>query len=681
MQQRQCVVLTGDRAWCEQATETLLPAFNSERLLCLSDRPVGHFPTLRLKQAKHQLGKEFEAIVFDGLDTLLPDNMGQSVGTLCAGGVFILWFVVDRNSLYSQRFEQVIRQFESPLHYVKQGDALPHLNLLDQASEVTISRTTEQTEAIKLIGKVVTGHRRRPLVLSADRGRGKSAALGMAAAELLMVGRKKIIVTAPNMMAVDSVFSHAASVLGCAKPANGKIDYEGATLKFIAPDALLASDDTADLLLVDEAAAIPSTMLARLLQRFSRLVFATTLHGYEGTGRGFAIRFQALLEQQVPGWRHYELSEPVRWRQDDVLEAFSFEALLLNAEPVEERLILNADVRQCTVERIDKGVLTNDELLLRQLFGLMVLAHYRTKPSDLQLLLDNDDIYCYVTRYKGHVLACAWVVEEGLLPPELASAVYLGQRRLKGHLLPQSLLAHMGIESAGGLGYRRILRIATHPIVQRQGAAKALLEAVYADAKSEQIDVIGTSFAADLEVMSFWESCGFDVVRLGTQHDEISGQRAVTLLRACSTVGGGLHVDATIRFEQQWPDLLMMQFNQVDVDLVLALSMHLRSQGSALANWERQDILRFVEGNATFESCQLAIRKLVSMALGQPHFLELPTSEQRLLIMFIMQLRSVSVVTRALGFTGKSDLMSVLRRVVRGLVAFPSEDNLIVTTK
>ena len=69
------------------------------------------------------------------------------------------------------------------------------------------------------------------------------------------------------------------------------------------------------------------------------------------------------------------------------------------------------------------------------------------------------------------------------------------------------------------------------------------------------------------------------------------------------------------------------------------------------------------------------------MALGQPHFLELPTSEQRLLIMFIMQLRSVSVVTRALGFTGKSDLMSVLRRVVRGLVAFPSEDNLIVATK
>jgi tRNA(Met) cytidine acetyltransferase len=681
MQQRQCVVLSGDRAWCEQATETLLSAFNSERLLCLSDHSIAHFPTLKIKQAKHQLGQDYDVVVFDGLEALLPDNIGQSVGTLRAGGVFVLWFVADNDSHYSQRFERVIRHFESQFHFVRQGDALPRLNLLNKPPEGPISPTAEQTEAIKLIVKVVTGHRRRPLVLSADRGRGKSAALGMAAAELLLAGREEIIVTAPNRVAVDSVFDHAASVLGCDKLAKGSIDYEGARLRFIAPDALLAGDDTADLLLVDEAAAIPSVMLASLLGRFSRIVFATTLHGYEGTGRGFAVRFQALLEQQAPGWRHYELSEPVRWRQDDVLEAFSFEALSLNAEPVEDNLILNADVGQCTIERIDKDVLAKDELLLRQLFGLMVLAHYRTKPSDLQLLLDNDDIGCYVTRYQGYVVACAWVVDEGLLSPELANAVYLGQRRLKGHLLPQSLLAHVGVESAGSLCYRRILRIATHPIVQRQGIAKALLDEVYADAKSEQVDVIGTSFSADLEVMSFWQACGFDVVRLGTQLDEISGQRAVTLLRACSAAGNGLHVHATKRFEQQWPDLLMMQFNQVDVDLVLALSMHLRSQGSALANWERQDILRFVEGNATFESCQLAIRKLVSMALGQPHFLELPTSAQRLLIMFIMQLRSISVVTRALGFTGKSDLMSALRRVVGDLIAFPSEDNLIVTTE
>jgi tRNA(Met) cytidine acetyltransferase len=682
MQQRQCVVLSGDRAWCEQATETLLSAFNYERLLCLSDQPIGHFPTLKIKQAKHQLGHDFDAVVFDGLDTLLPDNIGQSVGTLCAGGVFILWFVADNDRLYPQRFERVISQFGSQFHCVKQDDALPHLNLLDQASEVPISRTADQTEAIKLIVKVVTGHRRRPLVLSADRGRGKSAALGMAAAELLMTGREEIIVTAPNMMAVDSVFSHAASVLGCAKPANGLINHEGATLRFIAPDALLTSDATADLLLVDEAAAIPSAMLARLLQRFSRLVFATTLHGYEGTGRGFAVRFQALLDQRAPGWRHYELSEPVRWCHDDVLEAFSFEALLLDAEPVEDNLIAEADVDQCVIELIDKRAFVEDELLLRQLFGLMVLAHYRTKPSDLQLLLDNDDIHCYVTHYQGHIVACAWVVEEGLLPPELSRTIYLGQRRLKGHLLPQSLLAHVGCESAGSLRYRRILRIAVHPVMQRQGLAKALLDMVYADAKLEKVDVLGTSFSADLEVMSFWRACGFDTVRLGTQLDEVSGQRAVTLLRTCSAVGDALYVDVKKRFEQQWPDLLMMQFNQVDVELVLAISAQFGTREVTLSDWDRQDVLRFVNGAATFESCQPAIRNLVGMVLGQYCFSQLPESAQRVLAMRVMQLKSTSDVARVLGFNGKSDLITAMREAMRTLlVAFSAEDNIVIATK
>ena len=45
-------------------------------------------------------------------------------------------------------------------------------------------RTADQQRAVDAVVRVVTGHRRRPVVLTSDRGRGKSAAFGIAAAQL-----------------------------------------------------------------------------------------------------------------------------------------------------------------------------------------------------------------------------------------------------------------------------------------------------------------------------------------------------------------------------------------------------------------------------------------------------------------------------------------------------------------
>ena len=63
--------------------------------------------------------------------------------------------------------------------------------------------------------------------------------------------------------------------------------FAGEKFRFIAPDALLASDEQADWLVVDEAAAIPAPLLHQLVSRFPRTLLTTTVQGYEGTGRGF----------------------------------------------------------------------------------------------------------------------------------------------------------------------------------------------------------------------------------------------------------------------------------------------------------------------------------------------------------------------------------------------------------
>ncbi|MFP3366547.1 hypothetical protein R0J93_23165, partial [Pseudoalteromonas sp. SIMBA_148] len=59
------------------------------------------------------------------------------------------------------------------------------------------------------------------------------------------------------------------------------------------------------------------------------------VHGYEGTGRGFQLRFRHHLERQCPGWQALEMTTPVRWAPGDPLEALTDDLLLLSAQPPE----------------------------------------------------------------------------------------------------------------------------------------------------------------------------------------------------------------------------------------------------------------------------------------------------------------------------------------------------------
>lgn len=391
MKQRQCLVLKGDPEWCRFSLLELQAEFDNERSICLSDQTLGSVFTLPQKKAQSQLGKEFDLVIIEASEQLDPDSLGAIIGTVVAGGTLLLVLPQTvTNSLWQQRFERVINKFSDnhdSFIVVNQGQDLPKLSPPEQQEKAAggeVYRTGDQQQAVESIFKVVHGHRRRPLVISSDRGRGKSAALGIAAAELILNGKNKIIVTAPSMATADTLFEHAGRLLPQSKTSKGHIQYQQADIQFIAPDVLIASDIKTDLLLVDEAAAIPSSILEKLLQKFSRIVFATTLHGYEGTGRGFVIRFQNSLDKSTPNWHKLTLTTPIRWGNDDQLEAFSFEALLLNALPVDDDLINSANVDSCEFELLDRTQLLNDENSLRELFGLMVLAHYRTRPSDLQ---------------------------------------------------------------------------------------------------------------------------------------------------------------------------------------------------------------------------------------------------------------------------------------------------------
>ena len=73
-------------------------------------------------------------------------------------------------------------------------------------------------------------------------------------------------------------------------------------------------------------------VLRALLERSNRTVFANTEQGYEGSGRGFRLRFEAMLAGTMPQFRRARLEQPVRWAPADPLEALVNRALVLDAD-------------------------------------------------------------------------------------------------------------------------------------------------------------------------------------------------------------------------------------------------------------------------------------------------------------------------------------------------------------
>ena len=103
-----------------------------------------------------------------------------------------------------------------------------------QGSTATVE-PSDQADAVAAIEHVHSGHRDRPLVLTADRGRGKSAALGIAAARLLADRVDFILVTAPLWRNVETLFKHARTLLAGAEQQGQALGLAGSPHPVSAP--------------------------------------------------------------------------------------------------------------------------------------------------------------------------------------------------------------------------------------------------------------------------------------------------------------------------------------------------------------------------------------------------------------------------------------------------------------
>jgi tRNA(Met) cytidine acetyltransferase len=687
---RVTLVLAGCPDWTMRAATAALRASPDRAVTWLSDRrlPVSLLP---LGAGVELLGREVDVLAFDAHSGFDPDSFGAAIGSIRGGGLLMLltppldlWPQLpdpqaQRVAVHPATWDQVSGRFLARFARVLTGSAGVTLIAEEQPSlhPHAVQRpsrgfgrcgpddmTPDQSRAVDAILATARGRTRRPLILISDRGRGKTTALGIAAAALL-AGEPEahIQVTAPRRSAVDPLFRHAARLLPSASAGRNQIVLGASSLEFRPPDAIYKDHRPADLLLVDEAAGIPAPILERLLQAHGRVVFATTVHGYEGTGRGFEVRFRRHLDLATPGWKALRLETPVRFACGDPLEALTARALLLDAEPAPDVEVQDAGPDDCIFERLDRQALGNDDAILSQVFGLLLLAHYQTRPLDLRHLLDGPNLRVYVLRRHRSILATALVAIEGGFAPDLGRDVFDGQRRPRGHLLPQTLCVHAGLADAPGLRYARIVRIAVHPAAQRRGLGRRLLDGVAADARTCELDLAGASFGASEDVLDFWLGCGFRPAHIGTSRNAASGAHAVVVLLPVSRGGKNLLETARIRLGERLPILLAGPLRDLDTSVTASLLAHGVAPHRELAPHVLEETSAFAFAQRPFEA---ALPPLAQLIRARPGILLaddlLTVSERDALIAMTLQHRPWGEVAKMTGATGRAGVVSLLRQ-------------------
>lgn len=361
-----------------------------------------------VKQGQRLLGQECQLLVVDCRKQFDANSFSAACGALCGGGMLLL--LVSEHSANTPWEQWLTGQFEQLIQMG--GDGISHQPVWPPLPTSATARFAQQQQAVEQVHHVVTGHRKRPLLLTADRGRGKSSALGIASGQLMKTRKMRILLTAPTPAAVEPVFQHAQSQLDGVvwQQSKSKLESENAVLEFVAPDDLLQRLPKCDLLLIDEAAAIPLPMLKRMMEHYHRVVLSSTIHGYEGCGRGFTAKFLPWLQSQRPGMKHLHLNTPIRWLPDDPLESWLNDTFLLNAElPIPENVVL----KNLALRLVDKSELLAHPARLRACFALLVNAHYQTSPNDLMQLLSDPNSQLWLAECNSEVLGCLLTVEEG----------------------------------------------------------------------------------------------------------------------------------------------------------------------------------------------------------------------------------------------------------------------------
>ncbi|KAL1971782.1 hypothetical protein VTN31DRAFT_1870 [Thermomyces dupontii] len=407
-------------------------------------------------------------------------------------------------------------------------------------SLITLAKTVDQAKALlTFVDAIAEKTLRSTVTLTAARGRGKSAALGVAVAAAIAHGYSNIFITSPSPENLKTLFEFVFkgfdalgyldhvdyTILQSTNPAFNKAivrvnvhRHHRQTIQYIQPQDAYALGQ-AELLVIDEAAAIPLPLVRKLLGPY--LVFmASTINGYEGTGRSLSLKLiQQLREQsrgaknvqedtdiadrstgkpakaveKAPGGRtlrEITLSEPIRYAPGDPVEKWLNKLLCLDATLPKSKMNTQGcpHPSQCQLLQVNRDTLFSfhpvSEKFLQQMMALYVASHYKNSPNDLQLMSDAPAHQLFVlvppidedATKLPEPLCVIQVALEGRISRESVLNSLSRGHRAGGDLIPWLVSQQFQDEEFASLSGARIVRIATNPEYLNMGYGSRALE-------------------------------------------------------------------------------------------------------------------------------------------------------------------------------------------------------------
>ncbi len=659
--QRQLVALQGPMDWCDSQLDVIVQL--SLPVLVISNRlqdSVSGTSPIAFGKADACLGREARIVVLDLFTGFNPDVLCIAAGLVQAGGVLVVlsttardWSLdTDRYASWQDQSRSLHPRFADYFFASLQADdeigllltpesasasksALPVL----QPPEFEQGMTRPQADCLAGIEQWFERARPGMVLIQAQRGRGKSSCLGMLVKRLQADNRILVCADSRNT---------AAALLHWVPQA-----------EFVAPDRLLLENPPADLVVIDEAAMIPLTLLRQIQRLYPRLIMATTTGGYEGTGQGFMLRFVAELEADK--LLQLELEDPVRWCQGDRLELWLDQVLMQSvATPPEMDNSIDLATWQLQVVE-DPGAL-EFRASLQQVYQLLTAAHYRTRPSDLRMLMENPDLLLIVARLGERVVGAVLLNREGGLDADLGEQIFLGKRRPKGHLLAQMLTAQGGISHFAGYRGLRVLRIAVSERYRRHGLGTDLLQRALEFARANELDYLGASFALDAQTTSFWQQAGFSLVHISYGQGKSSGNHSLAILRSLRPAVDADLLQFRRRIEQSVPTWMTQFLQNLEAAQVVAL-LQFAGFGASLSKLEQREIEAFAFGNKGFELCFVSLQKFVMRRVA-----ETSGVVDNLLVEKAIQNRPWERLPRQNSSEGRKQLQNRLRGLVEAML-------------